>query len=102
MKCNRCHRCDSCKLRVLVMESYPFLQKAALEKNEWFRLHALKRAMRGVGGGPGFSDDWIFEGAISRHEVSEIINKISETGEININLFFEKCRHYTGPNPKNI
>lgn len=96
MKCNKCHRSEHCKLRVHAMESQPWIKKALDKEDEWDKVHAVKRAMRGVGGGPGFIDDWIYEQVILRYEVEDIIKEIIKTGKVDMNLFFEKCRYYKG------
>ena len=98
MKCNKCHRNEYCLLKQHAIDSQPHIVKALkIEGSQWDRVHALKRACRGSGSSPGFLEDWIYESAITKIEAKKAIEIIVEKNSVDMNLFFDKCRHYKGP-----
>ena len=97
-KCALCNRQNTCTLQQLAMRSLPFIRAARnTEGTDWDRAHAIRRAMRGHGGSPGFMEDWLFEGAITERDASGLIDSVLQTGNVDLAIISRDCRHYQGP-----
>ena len=97
-KCSRCHRRGTCSLRNLADLTLPWVEDALQSQgSDWDRAHAVHRALRGVGGSPGFVEDWLFEGALTKADVTELIDLIIEHNEVDLAILVRSCRHYVGP-----
>jgi len=97
-KCSHCHRRGTCSLRNLAVLTMPWVEDALkAQASDWDRAHSVHRALRGVGGSPGFVEDWLFEGAMTQSDVTRLIDLIVEHNEVDFADLVRSCRHYVGP-----
>jgi len=97
-KCARCHRRNDCALHDLAVSTLPWVEEAhASEGSDWDRKNAVRRALRGGGESPGFIEDWLFEGAITRDDASAMAEKILRSNAVSLAHLTARCRHYVGP-----
>lgn len=97
-KCTYCRRCDDCALKELAVLTMPWVEEALqCEGTEWDRAQAVRRALRGSESSPGFVEDWLFDGAMTPHDVTAMVELIVRGGVIELAHLCNACRHYSGP-----
>ncbi len=100
-KCERCMRNGDCSIRQLIEKTLPFTQAALAEKgmDDWTRTHAIGRTLRGNGGSesPGYVEDAVSRGAMTRDDVQALIERVVRTREVSCADMCAACRHYVGP-----
>jgi len=64
---------------------------------DWDRSHAVRRALRGCGSSPGFVEDWLFDGAMTPHDVTMLVESIVSGCRVELAHLCCACRHYLGP-----
>lgn len=63
-------------------------------KDDWNRLHEIKRALRRGGGTSGFVDDWIYDSAMTQEEAQKLAEQLTRSGTATLADLCECCRHY--------
>lgn len=102
-RCGRCLREGGCKVKKFAEGTLPFVRATLAENglSEWDRRHALGRVLRGNGGSgsPGFIEDAILDGAMSRPDADQLVTTLVSMAPEGVTLctLCSPCRHYQGP-----
>ena len=59
--------------------------------------NAIHRALRGCGSSPGYTEDWIRDGAMTREDVEELVEIIYRKGNVNMSILCSFCHQFIGP-----
>lgn len=97
-KCTHCQRRESCTLREHALLTLPWVAEAlSCNGTDWDRSHAVRRALRGSGSSPGYVEDWLFAGAMTLQDISDLVESIVQGCEVDLATLCIACRHYLGP-----
>ena len=96
MRCNSCYRRGNCRIESLARQTRDHLLLLELEEDDDRREHQVGRYLRGSSDCPGYLEDAIFAGLLSRAESLQIISEITRRGSLS-EILLSRCRGYLGP-----
>ena len=96
MRCNNCYRRGVCRVENLARQTRDYLLLLELEEDNDKREHQVGRYLRGSDDCPGYLEDAIFAGLLSRGESLQIISEVTRKGPLS-EVLLSRCRGYLGP-----
>lgn len=95
-RCSRCQRKNMCALRDLVEKTLPHIEEVLIQKelDLFNRAILVGRALRGTLTSPGFTEDWVSVGAMSRKEAENLPMAIAKENKVNLAILCRACRHF--------